>query len=69
MLGGSAGAVVAVVDRVSQRSFLGRRLVRRQIVIDIAHLQGRAGFTVLTTINMHAEFGLVNPETSSAIKN
>ena len=62
MLGGSAGAVVAVVDQGLAKIFPGQALVRRPIVIDVLLGGSIAGFTVFVRHQHAREFGLVDPK-------
>ncbi len=61
MLGGAAGAVVAVVDEGLARIFPGQKLTKRPIVVDVALGGMVAGFNVYIRHQHAREFGLVDP--------
>ena len=62
MLGGAAGAVVAVVDQGLARLFPGRRLTRRPIAVDVLLGASVAGFSFFIRHQHAREFGLVDPK-------
>ena len=62
MLGGAAGATVAVVDHGLARIFPGQRLTRRPIAVDILLGASVAGFSFFIRHRRAREFGLVDPK-------
>ena len=62
MLGGAAGAVVAVVDQGLARLFPGQRLTRRPIAVDVLLGASVAGFSFFIRHQHAREFGLVDPK-------
>jgi len=62
MLGGAAGAVVAVVDQGLARIFPGQELTKRPIVVDVALGGMVAGLNVYLRHQHAREFGLVDPQ-------
>ena len=62
MLGGAAGATVAMVDHGLARIFPGQRLTRRPIAVDIMLGASVAGFSFFIRHRRAREFGLVDPK-------
>ncbi len=62
MLGGAAGAVVAVVDQGLAKIFPGQELAKRPIAVDVILGGSVAGFTVFIRHQHAREFGLVDPK-------
>lgn len=62
MLGGAAGAAVAVVDQGLGRIFPGEALTKRPIAVDVALGGMVAGLNVYLRHQHAREFGLVDPE-------
>lgn len=62
MLGGAAGAIVAVVDQGLAQIFPGEALTRRPVIVDVALGGMVAGLNVYLRHQHAREFGLVDPD-------